>query len=99
MHELSRLPSGQRSGRGPVSARRPLAGHGACTALQCLAASFVLLLNACSVGGPALSSAGTGGDAACDGGRTPAAALLSLGDVQPIIAREVAMGHGRGAGP
>ncbi len=80
-----------------MSARRPLAGHGACTALQCLAASFVLLLNACSGGGPALSSAGTGGDAACDGGCTTAASLLSVGDVQRIIAQGVAEAHARGA--
>ncbi len=97
MHELSRLPSGSRSGRGQVNARPQLAGGGTCAAVSGLAASFVLLLYACSGGGPALSSTGTSGDAACDGGCTTAASILSVGDVQRIIAQGVAEAHARGA--
>ncbi len=97
MHELSLLSSGRRSGRGRVSVRRQLVGCGARTALQGLVASLFLLLNACSGGGPALSGAGTSGDAACDGGCTTAASILSVGDVQRIIAQGVAEAHARGA--
>ncbi|HEX9472933.1 MAG TPA: hypothetical protein VF931_02000, partial [Steroidobacteraceae bacterium] len=80
-----------------MSVRRQLVGCGARTALQGLVASLFLLLNACSGGGPALSGAGTSGDAACDGGCTTAASILSVGDVQRIIAQGVAEAHARGA--
>jgi len=97
MHELSHLPSRQRSGRGQVSLKHQLVQSGACTAVRCLLVLVVLLLNACSGGGPALSSNGTSADAACDGGCTTAASILSAGDVQRIIAQGVAEAHARGA--
>ena len=51
----------------------------------------------CSGSGPALPGAGTSGGNACDGACTTAASLLSVADVQRIIAQGVAEAHAHGA--
>jgi uncharacterized protein GlcG (DUF336 family) len=65
--------------------------------LKWLIGAMVPLLGACSGGSPALTGNGSSSGPACDGGCTTAASILSVSDVQRIIARGVAEAHARGA--
>lgn len=65
--------------------------------LKWLVSVALPLLSACSGSGPALTGEGTSSGNACDGGCTTAASLLSIADVQRIIAQGVAEAHARGA--
>jgi uncharacterized protein GlcG (DUF336 family) len=78
-----------------VSRRDPGADSGG--RARWLAVALVLELSACSGGGPALTGDGSSGASACDGGCTTAASVLSVGDVQRIIAQGVAEARARGA--
>lgn len=80
-----------------MSRQRPFACSGGRAVLRWLVGALVLPLSACSGSGPALPGDGTSSGSACDGGCTTAASILSVGDVQRIIAQGVAEAHARGA--